>query len=516
MGDTSPVEAWDELTGLLMLPETESNGRWPEISLSHSSVTPHGDDDEINALARRKPPQPTHPNPRPNPAWCFYHQQLMVNTGAMQSTFPPSQIDLDCGSSKNAPSFVAANGPPIRCYGTRILRISILGRSYSWPFAIADVSRPLLGADFLTHHGLLVDITGKHLIETGTCWSRALRAGPATMSVSAVMTQPYADLLQEFPGVFKAKLRQSPGSPSKHRIYHHITTTRPPTHKPDGTWRPCSDYRRPNLITTPNHYRLPNMQDLTNALHGAKYFTKMDLLKSYFQVPVFPEDIPKTAIVTPFGSYTFAYSTFGVRNAWATFKRLMDSILGDLPFCVCYVDDILIFSRTKEENRRHVRAVLKRLQENGLVERFDKCTFGAEGVHFLGHRVSSSGTLTPLDDVLKGKAKQLEWGSPQHHAFTRTKDALANATTLAYFDDKAPLRLTTDATHRPRGTGSPNGAICAQDNCNSTQSSRSNYPLRHQHRPHTSLYSGFLQKKDIRHHPWTFTPLGTHHCSPPV
>ncbi|XP_068213454.1 uncharacterized protein [Palaemon carinicauda] len=150
----------------------------------------------------------------------------MVNTGAMQSTFPPSQADLDRGPSKDAPSLLAANGSPIRCYGTRTL----MGRSYSWPFAIADISRPLLSADFLAHHGLLVDVAGKRLINTGTCQSCALRAGPATISVSAVTTQPYADLLQEFRDVFKPELRQSPGSPSKHRIYHHITTTGPLTH----------------------------------------------------------------------------------------------------------------------------------------------------------------------------------------------------------------------------------------------------------------------------------------------
>ncbi|XP_068234102.1 uncharacterized protein [Palaemon carinicauda] len=274
------------------------------------------------------------------------------------------------------PSLVAANGSPIRCYGARILRISILGRSYSWPFAIVDVSRPLLGADFLAHHRLLVDVTGKRLIDTGTCRSRALRAGPATMSVSAVMTQPYADILQEFPDVFKPELRQSPGSPSKHWIYHHIMTTGPPTH---------AKFRR-----------LPP-QKLRDAKRAFEDMERMGIWS----------DLPTPNRYHP----------------------------GYLPFCVGYVDNILIFSRTKEEHRRHVRAILKRLQENGLVVRFDKCTFGAEGVDFLGHCVSSSGV------------KKLEWGSPQQHAFTRTKDALANTTTLAYFDDNAPLRLTTDASN---------------------------------------------------------------------
>ncbi|XP_068246464.1 uncharacterized protein [Palaemon carinicauda] len=280
-----------------------------------SSSTPPDNDDEINAMARRKPPQPTCPNPSPNPAWCFYHEQF----GSDGKKFNAPAI-----TSRPRPwsQLVAANGSPIRCYGTGI----------------------------------------------------------------AVKTHPYADLLQEFPDVFKAEVRQSPGSPSKHGIYHHITTMGPPTH---------AKFRR-----------LPP-QKLRDAKRA---FEDME------------QDILKTAIVTQFGSYTFAYSTFGLCNAGATFQRLMDSILGDLSFCVCYVDDILIFSRTKEEHRRHVRAVLKRLQENGLV------------------------TLTPLDGVLKGKAKKLEWGSPQH-AFTQTKEALANATTLAHFDDNAPLRLTTNASN---------------------------------------------------------------------
>ncbi|XP_068228867.1 uncharacterized protein [Palaemon carinicauda] len=83
---------------------------------------------------------------------------LMVDAGAMQSTFPPSKSDLDRGPDKNATSLIAANGSPIRCYEIRTLKISIMGRSYSWPFAIADVNRPLLGADFLAHHGLFVDV----------------------------------------------------------------------------------------------------------------------------------------------------------------------------------------------------------------------------------------------------------------------------------------------------------------------------------------------------------------------
>ncbi|XP_068233882.1 uncharacterized protein [Palaemon carinicauda] len=154
----------------------------------------------------------------------------MVDTGCMQSTFRPSPADLNRAPSSDAPSLIAANGSPIRCYGTRVLKISIMGRFYSWPIAIGDVRHPLLGADFLAYHDLLVDVAGKRLIDIGICQNRPLRAGPGITLISAVVAQPYAALLHEFPDIFKPELRQLPGSTSKHRVYHHINTTGPPTH----------------------------------------------------------------------------------------------------------------------------------------------------------------------------------------------------------------------------------------------------------------------------------------------
>ena len=111
------------------------------------------------------------------------------------------------------------------------------------------------------------------------------------------------------------------------------------------------------MQTEPDHYPLPNIADVTSFLHGAKIFSKLDLLKEYYQVPMHPDDIPKTAVTTPFGTFTFNYSCFGLRNAGATFQRMMDGILGDLSFCVCYIDDILIFSSSKEEHVRHTFVV---------------------------------------------------------------------------------------------------------------------------------------------------------------
>jgi hypothetical protein len=81
--------------------------------------------------------------------------------------------------------------------------------------------------------------------------------------------------------------------------------------KKDESWRPCGDYRRLNLVTTPGKYPLPNMQDLSNGLHGCKILSKIDLVMSYHQIPVANEDIPKTAIITPFGLFKYLFPHLG-------------------------------------------------------------------------------------------------------------------------------------------------------------------------------------------------------------
>ena len=103
--------------------------------------------------------------------------------------------------------------------------------------------------------------------------------------------------------------------------------------KKDGTLRPCGDYRRLNMLMEPDDYPRPNIADTTIYLHGVKILLRLDLLKGYCQVPMNPDDIPKTAITTPFGTYTFNYSCFGLRNA---FQWMMDNVPGDLPFCITY------------------------------------------------------------------------------------------------------------------------------------------------------------------------------------
>ena len=106
-------------------------------------------------------------------------------------------------------------------------------------------------------------------------------------------------------------------------------------------------------------------------------------------------DIPKTAIITPFGLFEFLFMPFGLANAAQTFKRLMDSLFRSFPFVFVYLDDLLIFSKSRSEHLVHLEQILSILAENGLHINPDKCLFAQEEVTFLGHQVTPHG-LVPL------------------------------------------------------------------------------------------------------------------------
>jgi hypothetical protein len=107
--------------------------------------------------------------------------------------------------------------------------------------------------------------------------------------------------------------------------------------KKDCSWRPCGDYRCLNNLTVPDRYQLPNIANFSARVSGSKVFSKLNLQKGYYQVPMAPDDINKTAIITPFEIFEFLRLPFGLRNAGQTFHWLMDQVLGRfaLLFCVC-------------------------------------------------------------------------------------------------------------------------------------------------------------------------------------
>jgi hypothetical protein len=181
--------------------------------------------------------------------------------------------------------------------------------------------------------------------------------------------------------------------------------------KKDKELRLCVDYRPLNAVTIKNKYPLPCISILFDQLVGAQVFSKIDLYSGYHQIRIRAEDIPKMTFTTRYGLFKYLVMSFGLTNALTHFMYLMNSVF--MPelgmFVMVFIDDILVYSKSKEEHEEHLQIVLQWLREHHLyTTKFSKCEFWIKEVLFLCHVVSLEGIMV---DPTKVK-EVLDWKSP--------------------------------------------------------------------------------------------------------
>jgi hypothetical protein len=180
--------------------------------------------------------------------------------------------------------------------------------------------------------------------------------------------------------------------------------------KREGGSRLCTDYRKLNNVTIKNKYPLPRINDLFDQVRGAGVFSKLDLRSGYHQIKVKQEDIPKTAFVSRYGHHEYLVVPFRLTNAPAIFMNLMNKVFMKYldKFVIVFIDDILIYSKTKEEHAEHLRTVLQTLREHQLYARFSKCEFWLDKVLFLGHVINKEGIAVNPEKI----EAVMNWNSP--------------------------------------------------------------------------------------------------------
>ena len=169
-----------------------------------------------------------------------------------------------------------------------------------------------------------------------------------------------------------------------------------PVPKGDGTVRVCVDYRKLNEVTTADPYYMSTMDEILERVGGSRIVSKIDLAKGFYQVEVEPLSQEKTAFVSPYGKFEFTRMPFGLKNAPATFQRLMEVVLRDCYHCSApYIDDIVVFSSSGAEHVEHLRLVLEKMRKFGLTLKESKCQFGREKLEYLGHVIGGGEVAVP-------------------------------------------------------------------------------------------------------------------------
>ena len=348
---------------------------------------------------------------------------FIIDTGSRDSIIPCQRLADD---PRTSGYFSAANGSHIATYERVTLRVTLgLPAEFSWDFLKAATSHAIIGLDFLEHFQIslnpqrrlmtlpethekksTISTTSTKLTEHEAI-AELHRSIPTAQTVSSL-----ENLFSYYPSVFEV---DNFHCPTRHQTLHHIRTVGPPvcskvrrlspekldvlkselqkllnlgvieqTESPYASpvhlvpkknpveFRITGDFRLLNEQTIADKCSISLLTDFIGMLAGSTVFTTLDLYKSYHQIRIAPEDVHKTAMITPFGNYAFKRLAMGLKSAGSIFCRFMREVLRGVPNCFVYIDDILIFSESEEGHWKHLSEVFNRLEHFGLILNKDK------------------------------------------------------------------------------------------------------------------------------------------------
>ncbi len=440
------------------------------------------------------------------------------------------QLGLKPCRNKNLPILQAVNQQDVHTYGVYNIRLGLTdsygtSRTTLRPYIAIDRSpgdsQILLGMTALNELKILLDCenyqwqykldkTSIRLDSYQRFCKRARNANVyALIEINHLISSETTALINQLPDSLKDYLDVFLATNAKKLAPHRdidlaIDLQSLFAPKKDGGLRLCVDYRGLNAITVKNRYPLPLITEIMDRVTGANYFSKIDLKDAYYRLRIKEGDEWKTAFRTRYGHYEFLVVPMGLTNSPATFQAYINKALCGLvdDFCIVYLDDILVFSKTKEEHDIHLQRVCERLRGAELYAKPSKCQFYQTEIEFLGFIIRPDGIkmdpkrvqtikewenhpprsyrdlqvllgfcnfyrrfiqdysaiARPLTSLFKGSQNgrktgnfSKEWGSLQQQAFLELLGAFQKAPLLCHYNPELAIRLETDASDAALG-----------------------------------------------------------------
>ena len=464
------------------------------------------------------------------------HIDFIVDTASPVSLLPLAQFPSFFNPNKSCMLFTA-NGRPLQQAGSVDLTIhfdNFPNSSFTHTFVLANVNNAILGLDFLSQNHFMVNTTSKSVFISD---SAPHNATLPPLQIIDYSSYSYSDIIQLFPNLTAQTVDSTK---KKHPFEHTMTVTgspvsfrprrfnatkmdalnlllddllqkkiiRPsispwasPVHlvkKKNGSYRLVHDYRIVNSRCQKQNYPLPRLTDFTQYIDGANVFSKLDLRHAFWQLDVRPCDRQYTAFSTHRGNFEYNKMPQGLTYASSSFQRFINHVMnGTEAYCFCYIDDIIIFSKTVEDHKKHLYELCNRLNTYGLMLNLEKCSLGVDKLLVFGYQLSSQGLavapdkivafqqlpepttikelrqalglinyqrrfiknaaqiLAPLNMYLRGKvtnSMKITLNNEAKEAFSAIKRAICNAAYLAHPQKQAHLCLKTDASKLALGS----------------------------------------------------------------